>query len=158
MPWEWVNTECSIHQVQHTPSAAYTKCSIHRVQYTPSAAYTECSIDWAQHTPSAGYTKYGTHRVLHTPSTAYTLDYLLSLHSRDVELAPECRFSFRRTSLPIDHHQPVLHESCKGKGTSSHSHGFELTYQWIETQHRACLPSAASRSTTCKYSSNPARS
>jgi len=35
---------CSIHQVQHTPSAAYTKCSIHQVQHTRIAAYTEYSI------------------------------------------------------------------------------------------------------------------
>jgi len=30
----------ALHQVQHTPSAAYTEYSIHRVQYTPSTAYT----------------------------------------------------------------------------------------------------------------------
>ena len=42
---------CSIHRLQHTPSAAYTECSIHRVQHTPSAAYTECSIHRVQYTP-----------------------------------------------------------------------------------------------------------
>jgi len=30
----------SLHQVQHTPSTAYTEYSIHRVQHTPSTAYT----------------------------------------------------------------------------------------------------------------------
>jgi len=29
MPSSWVNTECSIRRVQHTPSAAYTEYSIH---------------------------------------------------------------------------------------------------------------------------------
>jgi len=56
MPWSWVNTECSIHRVQHTLSAAYTQCSIHPVQHTPSAAYTQCSIHPVQHTPSTAYT------------------------------------------------------------------------------------------------------
>jgi len=31
---------CSIHQVQHTQSVAYTKCSIHQVQHTQSTVYT----------------------------------------------------------------------------------------------------------------------
>jgi len=35
MPSSWVNTECSIHRVQHTPSAAYTEYSKHQVQHTP---------------------------------------------------------------------------------------------------------------------------
>jgi len=35
MPSSWVNTECSIHRVQHTLSTAYTEYSIHRVQHTP---------------------------------------------------------------------------------------------------------------------------
>jgi len=110
MPSSWVNTECSIRRVQHTPSTAYTE---------------------------------------------YCLS---SLHSLDFELTPECSFSFRRTSLQIDCHQPVLHKSFKGKVTSSHSHGFELTNRWIESQHLARLPSTASRSTTSKYSSNLPRS
>jgi len=38
-----VNTEYSIHQVQPTPSTAYTMYSIHQVQHTPSAAYTKYS-------------------------------------------------------------------------------------------------------------------
>jgi len=126
MPWSWVNTECSTHEVQHTLSTAYTEYNIHRVQ--------------------------------HTPSTAFTEDYLLSLHSLEFELTAECRFSFRRTSLPIDRHQPVLHKSVKGKVTSSHSHCFELTNRWRESQHLARLPSTASRSTTSKYSSNLALS
>jgi len=35
MPWSWVDTEYSIHRVQHTPSTAYTEYSIHRVQHPP---------------------------------------------------------------------------------------------------------------------------
>jgi len=35
VPRSWVNTEYSIHQVQHTPSTAYTKYSIHQVQHHP---------------------------------------------------------------------------------------------------------------------------
>jgi len=45
----------SIHQVQHTPSTAYTEYSIHQVQHTPSTACTEYSIYRAQHTPSTAY-------------------------------------------------------------------------------------------------------
>ena len=51
MPSSWVNTECSIDRVQHTPSTAYTEYSIHRVQHTPSTAYTKYSIHQVQHTP-----------------------------------------------------------------------------------------------------------
>jgi len=54
----------------------------------------------------------------------------------------------------INRHRPVLHNSFKGKVISSHSHGFELTSQWIESQHLAHLPSTTSRSTTSKYCSN----
>ena len=67
-----------------------------------------------------------------TPSTAYT-KYSISPRSTvsrsqpDLELTPECSFSFRRTSLPIDRHQPVLHKNFKGKVTLSHSHVCELT-------------------------------
>jgi len=38
MAWSWVDTEYSIHRVQHTPSTAYTEYSIHRVQHTLSIA------------------------------------------------------------------------------------------------------------------------
>ena len=65
-------TKYSIHQVQHTLSTAYTEYSIHWVQHTPSTAYTKYSIHQVQHTPSTAYTKYSIHRVQHTPSTAYT--------------------------------------------------------------------------------------
>jgi len=99
------------HHHELTPSAAYTECCIHRVQHTLSEAYTECSI----------------HRVKHTASTAYTRDCLSSLHSHNFVLTPECSFSFRRTSLQIDCHQPVLHLNFRGKVTSSHSHGCEIT-------------------------------
>jgi len=36
MPWSWVNTEYSIHRVQHTLCTAYTVYSIHPVLYPPS--------------------------------------------------------------------------------------------------------------------------
>jgi len=89
------------------------------------------------------------HRVQHTPSTTSTQDCLSSLHSHDYKLTPQCSFSFRRTSL---HDWPPSASSpggVKGKVTLSHSHGCELTNWWIECQHRARRPSAAS-----KYSSN----
>jgi len=38
MPWSWVNTEYSIHQVPHTPSTPDTEYSIHRVQYPSKIA------------------------------------------------------------------------------------------------------------------------
>jgi len=38
MLWLWVDTEYSIHQVQRTPSTAYTEYSIYRVQHTQSTA------------------------------------------------------------------------------------------------------------------------
>jgi len=117
MAWSWVDTEYSIHQVQHTPSTAYTKYSIHLVQ--------------------------------HTPSTASTQDCLSSHHSHNYELTPECRVSFQHASL---HNRPPSASSLwelKSKVTLSHSHGCELTNWWIESQHRACRPSTAS-----KYSSN----
>ena len=62
-----------------------------------------------------------------TPSAEYTEDCLSSHHSLDFDLTPECSFNSRRTSLQIQCHQPVLCRSFKGKVTSSHSHGFELT-------------------------------
>jgi len=68
----WVDTEYSIHWVQHTPNTVYTEYSIHRVQHTPSTAYTEYSIHRVEHTPSTAYSKYTIHRVQHIPSTAYT--------------------------------------------------------------------------------------
>jgi len=67
-----------------------------------------------------------------TPSTAYTKysispRWTVSRSQPHFELTPECSFSFRRTSLPIYRHQPVLHKSFRGKVTLSHSHGCELT-------------------------------
>jgi len=103
-------------------------------------------------------TEYNIHRIQHSPNTASTWDCLLSLHSHDFKLTPECSYSFRHTSLPVDRHQPVLHKSFKGKVTSSDSHCFELTKQWIKSQHLAHLPSTASRSPNSKYSSSLARS
>ena len=67
-----------------------------------------------------------------TLSTAYTKfsisrRSMVSRSQPDFELTPEFSFSFRRTSLPINRHQPVLNKSFKGKVTFSHSHGCELT-------------------------------
>jgi len=108
-----------------------TEYSIHQVQYTLSTAYTE---------------------VQHTPSTASTPDCLSSLHSHDYELTPQCSFSFRRFSLQ---NRPPLASSpwqLKGKVTLSHSHGYELTNWWKESQHQAHR-----LSTALKYSSKLAR-
>jgi len=41
MAWSWVDTEYSIHRVQHTPSTAYTEYTIQRVQHTLSTASTQ---------------------------------------------------------------------------------------------------------------------
>jgi len=81
-----------------------------------------------------------------------------SLHSHDFELTPGSSFSFLHTSLSIHRHQPVLHKSFKGEVTSSHSHSFELTNRWRESQNLARLQLTASRSITLKFSSNLARS
>jgi len=83
------------------------------------------------------------HRVQHIPNTAYTQDCLSSLHYHDYKLTPECSFSFRRASL---HHRPPSATSpweLQGKVTLSHSHGWELTNWWKESQHPARHPSTA---------------
>jgi len=104
---------------------------MHQVQHTPSTAYTEYSIQAVQHAQ----------------------DCLSSPHSHDYELTPESSVSFRRASL----HDRLPSASSpwdrKGDVTFSHSHCCELTNWWIESQHRAHIPS-----TTSKYSSNLARS
>jgi len=90
-------------------------------------------------------TGYSIHGVQHTPSTASTQDCLSSLHSHDYELTPECRFSFRRTSL---HDRPPSASSpweLKGKDTLSHSHGCDLTNWWIESHHPVRHPLTASK-------------
>ena len=169
MPWSWVDTEYSIHQVQHTLSTAYTKYSIHRVQHTPSTAYTEYSIHRVQHTPSAAYTKYSIYLVQHTASTAYSeysihhvqytpstasiQDCLSSLHSHDYKLTRECSFSFRRASL---HNRPPsasLPWELKCEVTLSHSDVCKSTNWWMESQHPAHHPATGS-----KCSSNLTRS
>jgi len=87
-----------IHQVQHTPSTAYTQYSIHPVQHTPSTAYTECSIHRLQHTPSLAYSMYCIHHVL----------------------------IIRRSTVP--HSQPVSELSANLVGLNSlHSHNYKLT-------------------------------
>ena len=102
MPWSRVNTEYSIHRVQHTPSTAYTEYSIHRVQHTPSTAYTQYSIHPVHHTPSTAYTQYSIHRVQHTPSTAYTEYFILRVlaSSQDrMSPAPSQSLISRQTML-----------------------------------------------------------
>jgi len=44
MPWSRVNTEYSIHRVQHTPSTAYTEYGIHRVLHHPHTAPSQSLI------------------------------------------------------------------------------------------------------------------
>jgi len=127
------------HPHLHPPSLSFSSTT------QPSSQNTKLShLSLSLHDMIMGW-----HRVQHTPSTASTQDCLSSLHSHDYELTPECSFSFRRTSL---HDRPPSASSpwqLKGKVTSSHSHGCELTNWWIESQHRARRPSTAS-----KYSSN----
>jgi len=80
-----------------------------------------------------------------TPSTAYTKSSIsqrstVSHSQPDFELTPECSFSFRRTSLPIDRHQPVLHTSYNCQATLSHSHGYEVTNRSIESRRAVHRP------------------
>jgi len=150
--WLWVQhtpstayTEYSIHRVQHTPGTSYTKYSIHRIQHTPSTAYTKYSMHRGYHTPSTAYTEDSIHRVQHALSTASTQDCLSSLPSNDLELTPECSFSFWRTPL---HEWPPSASALwelKGKLTLSHFHRCELTNWWIESQHPAHHPWTASK-------------
>jgi len=79
----------SWHQVQHTPSTAYTKYSIHRVQHTPSTAYTaDCVI------PRLNVSQ---------PVSQLSADYVVlnSLRSHDYESSNELSLSFHRTCLSI---------------------------------------------------------
>jgi len=127
--WPWVDTEYSIHRVQHTLRTAYTEYSIHWVPPTPSTAYTEYSI----------------HRVQHTPSTASTQDCLLFLHSYDHKLTPERCFSFWCASLHDGPPSPSSPSERHGKVILSHSHGCELTNWWMESQQPVRSPLTASQ-------------
>jgi len=69
----------SWHQVQHTPSTAYTDYSIHWVQHTSSTAYTEYCIDCILHHPKIYY-------LLLRASLSADLAVLNSLHSHNCEL------------------------------------------------------------------------
>jgi len=105
----------------HTPSVSFlsttrtssldTKLSHHSLSFHAIIMswcqvqhYTECIILRVQHTPSTAYTESNTCRVQHTPSTAYTKDCLLSLHSQNYELTPECGFSVWHALLQINLH------------------------------------------------------
>jgi len=131
------------HSHLHPPSLSFSSTSQPSLQNTkwshPSLSLHGRIMSW--------------HRVQHTPSTASTQDFLSSLHSHDYQLTPECRFSFRRASL---YDRPPSASSLwelKSKVTSSHSHRWDSTNRWVESQHRVRRPSTAST-----YSSNLTRS
>jgi len=115
-----------------SPSLHHMIMSWHRVQHTPSTAYTEYSILQVQHPPKI---------------------VCFTLHSHDDELTPECRFSFRPTSLPDRPPSASSPWELQGQVTLSYSHGCELTNRWIESDHPVHHPLTAS-----KYSSNLVRS
>jgi len=117
MPWSRVNTEYSIHRVQHSPSTAYTEYSIHRVQHTPSTAYTEYSIHRVQHTPSKAYTKYSIyHRLSVFPPFSQLRFDPCMLSQLSVLL-------LTRSTVTSE----LSMSELRGKVTSSHSHSCELT-------------------------------
>jgi len=101
--------------------------------HSPSLSFSSTTLPSSQeHKAKSSHSISPCHNHELTPSTAYT-KYSISPRSTvsqnqlDFDLTPECSFSFRRTSLPIDRHQRVLHKSFKGKVTLSHSPGCELT-------------------------------
>jgi len=65
MPWSWVDTKYSIHQVQHTPSTAYTEYSIHRVPHTPRTASYQ---DWMSHSQSLSSQRTMLYSILYVPT------------------------------------------------------------------------------------------
>jgi len=135
------------HKVQSSLSISHC----HHHELTLSATYTEYSIHRVQHTP----------KIVCRPIILMVSSWLLTAASASgvpPHWSTAASQSSIRASLPIDHHQPVLHKCFTGKVTSSHPHGFELSNQWIEFQHLARLPSTTSRLTTSKYSSNLAQS
>jgi len=109
-------------------------------------------------TPSVAYTERNIPRIQLSSSVASTQDCLLSLHSHDYELTPECCFTIWCASLQIDCNQSALNKSFTSAVTLWHSHGFELITVWIGFQYSVCLPSTASRSNTSNYPSNLAQS
>jgi len=102
MPWSGVNTEYSIHWVQHTPSTACTEYSIHRVQHSLSTAYTAYCIHCVLHTLRTAYTAYCIHLILHHPK----IDCLPLLASLQVHLqtrsitASNCVSKLARSRTP----------------------------------------------------------
>jgi len=148
MPSLWVNTKYSIHQVQHTPSAAYTKYIIHQVQHTPSTAYTKYSIHQVQHTPSTAYTKYSFH-------PRWSVFTSFSKFQVDPEMQLQLLACLPKERLP-----PATSPwQLTGKVTWSHSHSCESTNWLLEPQYLAHLLSTASgKSTNSNYASNLAQS
>jgi len=96
---------------EHKVKSSSSISPCHQHEFTLCATYAEHSINIVQH----------------TPSTAYTYDHLSSLHSHNFKLTSKWSCSIWHTSLPIDRHRPVLHQSFKVKVTSSHSRVFVLT-------------------------------
>jgi len=98
--WLWVDTECSIHQVQHTLSTASMECSIHRVQHSPNTASTKYSLSQVQHSPSTAFTKYSIHQVQHSPSTELAK---YSIH----QVQYPASTAFTKCSILQVHHTPT---------------------------------------------------
>jgi len=105
MPWSRVNTEYSIHGVQHTPSIEYPEYSIHRVGHVLSssnAVYCIISPLTVSHSQPVSHL-FADHVVLN------------SIHSHQYQLTNAYCLSSHRTSLPnyylqIDPIQ-ILHQS-----------------------------------------------
>ena len=96
----------SQHQVQHTPSTAYTEYSVHQVQHTASTAYSEYSILQVKHTLCTAYNAYciipkSTVSRYH-PVTHLSADHVVlnSLHSHNHKLTNDQSLSSCHTSLP----------------------------------------------------------
>jgi len=89
MPWSRVNTKYSIHQVQHTPSTAYTEYYIHRVLHHPKINSLLLPVS------------------LSSPISYLSVDLIVlsSLHSHNYELTNEYSRSSRGACNPIYHLQ-----------------------------------------------------
>ena len=158
MPWSRVNTEYSIHLVQHTPSTPYTEYSIHRVQHTPSTASTVHSIHLVQHTLRPAYTAYciiprssvsRSQPVSHLAAEHVVLN---SPHSHNYKLTNEWSLSSCRASLPIyrlqiDRLKALLQSSsimaskCISKLARSHPPSVSLNLHYSGLQIRTMTAS-----------------
>ena len=137
-----------MHQLQHTPSTAYTKCSIHQVQHTPSTAYTKHCINQVQHTLSKVYTEYSIHRVQHPPMIV-CLPSILMITSSPQNVGSASGV------LPytIDRHQPARHDSSTVK-SPCHIPMFlsQLTDEYgLSTRHTIHRPPPSTRPISLDY-------